>query len=347
MKFDKARVWTSNDLFKVYKDHEDTLSSKYALVRKLSELLDRELIVLSAVGIASIIAFRDRVCEILHVVEDDEEDVSIQKVGKQIFQETKKLAPDKSSYNTRISRMSAAPDISSTCKKLLASVSEKLDSTLPSLLIGNIITGIINNQPTSHQIALGVLIREKKKLELLSNYGITCTYQEVRRFKSSAAAAAAAKECSLQGLTESNSGLVQVVVDNFDDTISSQNGLKSTHALAMLLTQPDFKGSDSQPCKICRLKHYEITEEITPDLQIQSYTGPKKPSMPINQIKHCVPPLKIFAQQSIRHARASNLDFQFLKTNVTDPNTPEVSILSLCVNTTRLPIQLPMLCTHH
>ena len=48
----------------------------------------------SAVGIASIIAFRDRVCEILHVVEDDEEDVSIQKVGKQIFQETKKFAPD-------------------------------------------------------------------------------------------------------------------------------------------------------------------------------------------------------------------------------------------------------------
>ena len=262
-------------------------------------------------GIASIIAFRDRVCEILHVVEDDEEDVSIQKVGKQIFQETKKLAPDKSSYNTRISRMSAAQDISSTCKKLLASVSEKLDSTLPSLLIGNIITGIINNQPTSLQIALGVLIREKTKLELLSNYGVTCTYQEVRRFKSSAAAAA--KECSLQGLTESNSGLVQVVVDNFDATISSQNGLKSTHALAMLLTQPDFKGSDSQPRKICRLKHHEITEEITPDLQIQSYTGPKKPSMPINQIKHCVPPLKILAQQSIRHARASNLVSNFSK----------------------------------
>ena len=127
------------------------------------------------------------------------------------------------------------------------------------------------------------------------------------------------------GLTESNSGLVQVVVDNFDATISSQNGLKSTHVLAMLLTQPDFKGSDSQPRKICRLKHYEITEEITPDLQIQSYTGPKKPSMPINQIKHCVPPLKILAQQSIRHARASNLDFQFLKTIVTDPNTPEFS----------------------
>ena len=48
MKFDKARVWTSNELFKVYKDHEGTLSSKYALVRKLSELFDRELIILSS-----------------------------------------------------------------------------------------------------------------------------------------------------------------------------------------------------------------------------------------------------------------------------------------------------------
>ena len=98
--------------------------------------------------------------------------------------------------------MSTAKQISSTIKKLLACISEKLDSTLPSLLIGNIITGIINNQPTTLQIALGILIRGGKKLELLSNYGVTCTYQETRRLKSSTAAAA--PKYSLQGLTESN-----------------------------------------------------------------------------------------------------------------------------------------------
>ena len=39
-------------------------------------------------------------------------------------------------------------------------------------------------------------------------------------------------------LASSDGGLVQVVAHNFDANISSQNGLKSTHGLAMLSTQP-------------------------------------------------------------------------------------------------------------
>ena len=31
---------------------------------------------------------------------------------------------------------------------------------------------------------------------------------------------------------------MQAIADNFDANISSQNGLKSTHALALLITQP-------------------------------------------------------------------------------------------------------------
>ena len=45
----------------------------------------KELIVLSAAGLANIIALRDRVCDVLQVVEDEEDDVSIGRVAKQIL----------------------------------------------------------------------------------------------------------------------------------------------------------------------------------------------------------------------------------------------------------------------
>ena len=43
---------------------------------------------------------------------------------------------------------------------------------------------------------------------------------------------------NLVGISESNAGLVQVLADNFDANISSPNGIESTHALAILVTQP-------------------------------------------------------------------------------------------------------------
>jgi len=41
----------------------------------------------------------------------------------------------------------------------------------------------------------------------------------------------------LRGINNSESGLVQAVDDNFDANISSANGLRFTHALALLITQ--------------------------------------------------------------------------------------------------------------
>ena len=91
------------------------------------------------------------------------------------------------------------------------------------------------------------------------------------QFKSSAAVAAA-NEYSLQGLNDSSNGLVQEVADNFDANISLQNGLKSTHASAMLLTQPqpDIDESSRQDDIVRHLKQHEMKGEIVPDLQIQS-----------------------------------------------------------------------------
>jgi hypothetical protein len=43
------------------------------------------------------------------------------------------------------------------------------------------------------------------------------------------------------GLFDSKKGLIQVVADNFDTKISSRNGQKSTHGLAMIITQASMR----------------------------------------------------------------------------------------------------------
>jgi len=208
---------------------------------------------------------------------------------------------------------------------LLSHISEKLASTLPAIMIGNIITSIINNQATSLQVALGILVRKTSLVDKLSQYGVTCNYDETLRFKASAAAATDTDN-SMRGITDSSVGLVQAVADNFDANISSQNGLKSTHALALLITQvqPDPTNEDSESdCKIKRLKKVEMKNEIPPDIPVQVYAGPKKPDMPELEAKRSVLPLKVLAQREVALRRANILDLEFLKRVVSEPATPE------------------------
>ena len=163
----------------------------------------------------------------------------IARVTKVIIRESRELKRDQSTstYDTRICLDDALASSSPTLLTLLSGISQKLESNLPAAMVGNMVTCAVSNKPTFLQISLGVVIRDKTMIDLLHNFGITCSYDEVLRFKSSAAHAAAKSKEKL-GISSSDGGLVQVIADNFDASISSPNGIKSTHALAILLTQP-------------------------------------------------------------------------------------------------------------
>ena len=114
----------------------------------------------------------------------------------------------------------------------------------------------------------------------MQSFGVTCSYDEVLRFKHSAAKAAT-MERSYHGISDAPEGLIQVVVDNFDAEISSQNGKLSTHSLAVLVTQPESP-SDADLCHretIPRISKEEMSEPIEYDVTIQRYNGPKKTKM--------------------------------------------------------------------
>ena len=121
--------------------------------------------------------------------------------------------------------------------------------------------GAVSGQATCLQVALSVLLNPQKhivdqfhKIKLVSRQRMTScddseflltmpwrNDREIAQF-------------------DSKQGLVQTVADNFDTQICSQNVRKSTHGLAMILTQagcqqqPQNSTATRQSARICRLK---------------------------------------------------------------------------------------------
>ena len=158
-------------------------------------------------------------------------------------------------------------------------------------------------------------------MKTMNDFGMTCTYDELLRFIKSVAVAAA-KSTELTAISKVEDGLVQVMVDNFDADIASQNGKLSTHSLAVLLTQPDAN-SQQQEHSIPRLKKTDMTKEIDYQLDIVRYSGPKKPKIPPQLLKLRVPPLKILAHMVLSQQRANESDFAFLTDVIMSNDCPE------------------------
>ena len=176
------------------------------------------------------------------------------------------------------------------------------------------------------QTTLGVLMRNSKKLvTIMHKLGVTCKYDELLRFKKSAAVEATSL-ATLQGISDASKGLVQTVADNFDADISSQNGKLSTHSLAVLQTQND-KGDSSdisnESLVIRRLDKNEMAKPIEYEFQIERYHGPKKPEMPEEKCRKLPLTLKMLATMALSKKRAETNDALFLRDIVTAENCPE------------------------
>ena len=82
------------------------------------------------------------------------------------------------------------------------------------------------------RLHLGYLL--KKKQQQLYAFGASASYTEIKRYKILAAATTNFLELELNG----NQELTQGVCGNYDTNVTSQNGLKTTHSLATIITQP-------------------------------------------------------------------------------------------------------------
>ena len=153
------------------------------------------------------------------------------KLQLKLKKETTKLPKVKEEY-PQFDEVSMWQSCGKTLLLLLSKVSPSLNKTLCAGLIGNIITTAVTSHPSMLQIALGLLGREKK-IQQLYSFGTSASYNEIRRYKISAAANRNFLEVKLN----SNQELIQDVCDNYDTKVTSLNGLKTTNSLATIITQ--------------------------------------------------------------------------------------------------------------
>jgi hypothetical protein len=128
----------------------------------------------------------------------------------------------------------------------------------------------------------------------------------------------------IQAISINNSGMVQVIVNNFDADISSQNGKMSTHSLAVFVTQPCHENvCENQTARFQRIKKDEMTQSIDFDHKTERYTGPKQVAMPQGHFQKTVLLLKVLAHQVVSMQRASFLDTTFLNDILGKDKCPE------------------------
>lgn len=171
--------------------------------------------------------------------------------------------------------------MSETLIKLLSNISTKFQNSLQSLMIGNIVTSMVTCQPTPMQIAIGVLLGDHKMLiEELYKYSVCCSYDEVRRFKRSPAVQSSKSNKQLAGLRDiKDGGLVQIIIDNFDAVINSQNCRLDCHCMAMLATQWKCLDDQELDARIPRLSKEDMKQPIPWEPPVVNHTGPRKPVM--------------------------------------------------------------------
>ena len=180
-----TKIWNTVEIMELYEQKGGTSLSKRTLLEKFIEShFGEDILTFNSPGIATLVVFKNSVANTLKIVkaEDEDEEITLKKLGKEIAQELKTVKREVMSYDVHINKSLASECTSDLLKKLLSKVHPKFTSdsdsspSLPSIMVGNIVASVTTNQPTPLQIALGVLISEQKSIiNILHKFGITCT----------------------------------------------------------------------------------------------------------------------------------------------------------------------------
>ena len=319
MQSDKEKVWDTTEIHAMYEQNATHTISRRSLIESLKQQLSDDIALFSSPGHPGLVIFQNQIAKKLRYKEEDDLQHHLEKVARKIKAESKAVEMDRGSYAIDLDRKNAMYSSSDSLQKLLTAISSKFTYSLQAIMIGNIITSIVRNQPTDLQVALSVLLQNSKSLiNTFHDYGVTCSYDEMHRFKKSAALTALTNVDSC-GLESRNEGLIQVVVDNFDADIASQNGKKSTHSLAMIITQSgqeDDMLHSNTATRIPRQSHADSRLPIEDQMEVVSYIPKeKKPQMPPRNAD----------DRNVEYdpTEAEESDFQFLQDVLTKADCPE------------------------
>ena len=304
-------------------------------MQKLNETLNDDFLMISSSGYVSRIMLKSLASSLLGIdesattVESDgiELNEALKKVSSSIVSEIKEMDKNMDSYRSRINIQIAKEKVSSTLSELLSQISPKklTEESLPSLLIGNMITSLVQNKFTDLLLDLGVMVKNKATVQHLADYCVVASYDELIRFRT-CAAAQANEEKSNGVLRHCSTGLVQAVSDNFDCNISSVNGQKQTHSLALIMVQSGTEDiGDDNGETIPRLKKGSLKSAELKDVHIVNYEGLKKPTMPDTEAVQRNSTQEIVSKGETSAKIAAERDIHFFNEITHTPRTPEYS----------------------
>lgn len=317
--------WTIGELCTMYESFSHKAITKYKLLKEINNEFGKNIIILSAQGMSTLIMFRQKAGQIIKLVEDDSDTDTlslIKPLAKQIRQECIEAKPNNQKLNTRLDRNSILSQCSETFNELLNEITSEFVDSPESLLLGSALASRVNKRPTDLQIALGVMVDNKRLVQDLQKFGVTCSYEETKVFKRSSAIAAL-KHLEDRKTFDPSHGMIQVAEDNFDRNIATANCLSSTHALATIYIQSPSQNSPSTYEEIPEIPRITTRGPInyTQDENKKVYCGTKQPNMPAQFVKDLNPSNKVKKLQNISWKRAEELDLEFFKSITTETNS--------------------------
>ena len=195
MNTDPFHIWTSVELHEKYMNisKESDNVTRRQLLSKLQYHFGNSLVKFTISGCASLLCFRDHLPEYLRLVkvDDSEESIMLAKLKDKIVSECQEF-PQSHDYD--ISQFRKSKTIESTSPTLLGFISSLVshgEITRTCITLAQSIQGHITKSYNQTTLGLAVKLHHrfgsKELLTLLHEYGLTVTYDEVLRFRTSVA----------------------------------------------------------------------------------------------------------------------------------------------------------------
>ncbi len=247
MNNDPGHIWTSVELHETYNDKENV--SRRELISKLQKHFEDRLIKFDIAGCASLFCFKEHLPANFRLViaDDSEESLMTSKLKDKIVAECHEL-PSFTDYD--IGQFRKSKTIENTSPTLLSFVASMVshgEVTRASLTLAQSIQAHITK--CYNQTTLGLAVKlhhrfgSKELISLLHQCGITVSYDEALRFRTSVAVYTGNQPYTFRGLPE-NGGKLSSWVDNYDLNVFTPNGCRETHALAVEVTQQPLINED-------------------------------------------------------------------------------------------------------
>ena len=258
------------------------------------------MIVLNFEGCASIVGFRDYIGKTfkltkLDSVNKEKEDELVRKIKT----EAHSILTSNKSYDiSDFTYDQAEQHTSATLLRFISKLISKGEVTKKSLSLSQSIQHCITNTQNQTALGLGVKLHHKfgsrDLIEILNAHGYTVPYDEVLRFRKSAAKYVEGNATTLHqmmGLTQTV-GLTFGWYDNFDLLVSTENGHSETHAMATEFQMHPINGN-TQPGISTLILPWLTSQQAKSvgtnrAIPLVHYTSPKqvKPSAMLMHEKH-------------------------------------------------------------